>query len=63
MDFSVSETDIHTLSVTTGTDTLQITADDQKILLHVENLYPTYHVGINACEGINRFYALEVDGE
>ena len=63
VDFPVSETDIHTLSVTTGTDTLQITADDQKILLHVENLYPTYHVGINACEGINRFYALEVDGE
>lgn len=63
VDFPVSETDIHTLSVTTGTDTLQITADDQKILLHVENLYPAYHVGINACEGINRFYALEVDGE
>lgn len=63
VDFPVSETDIHTLSVTAGTDTLQITADDQKILLHVENLYPAYHVGINACEGINRFYALEVDGE
>ena len=63
VDFPVSETDIHTLSVTTGTDTLQIIADDQKILLHVENLYPAYHVGINACEGINRFYALEVDGE
>lgn len=56
VDFPVAETKIHTLSVTVGTDTLEITADGRKLLLYVENLYPSYHVGINACEGINRFY-------
>lgn len=59
VDFPVSEGDIHTLCVTVGTDTLQITADDRKILLAVEDLYPSFHVGLNACKGINRFYAFE----
>ena len=63
VDFPVSEAEIHTLSVTVGTETLEITADDKKMLLHVENLYPAFHVGINACEGINRFYRLEVISE
>lgn len=56
VEFPVSESESHTLSVTIGTDTLEITADDRKILLAVPDLYPTFHVGINACEGINRFY-------
>ena len=60
VDFPVSEREIHRLSVTVGTDTLEITADDKKILLAVEDLYPSFHVGLNACEGINRFYDLEV---
>lgn len=59
VDFPVSEEDIHTLSVTVGTDTLEITADDRKILLAVDALYPSFHVGLNACEGINRFYEFE----
>ena len=39
---------------------LHIEADGQKILLHVENIYPVFHLGINACEGINRFYTLSI---
>lgn len=59
VDFPVSEHEIHTLSVTVGTDTLEITADGRKMLLAVEGLYPDFHVGLNACEGINRFYDFE----
>lgn len=59
VDFPLSESEIHTLSVTIGADTLEIRADDRKMLLAVENLYPDFHVGINACEGINRFYDFE----
>lgn len=59
VDFPVSEAEIHTVSATVGTDTLQITVDGRKILLAVEELYPSFHVGINACEGINRFYEFE----
>ena len=63
VDFPVSGGEIHTLSVTVGTDTLEITADDRKILLAVEDLYPSFHLGLNACEGINRFYDFSVTGE
>lgn len=59
VDFPVAENEIHTLSVTVGTDTLQITADDRQIFLAVEDLFPEFHVGLNACEGINRFYGFE----
>ena len=60
VDFPVSEEKIHSLSVTVGTDTLEITADGHNMLLAVEDLYPSFHAGLNACEGINRFYDLEI---
>lgn len=60
VDFPVSEQDIHTLSVNITADTLEISADDRKMMLHIPDLYPSFHVGINACEGINRFYEFQV---
>ena len=60
VDFPVSEHEIHTLSVTIEKDTLRIEADNRKMLLYIDDLYPSYHLGINACEGINRFYDLEI---
>ena len=60
IDFPVSESDIHTLSVTIEADTLYIEADDKKMQLYIEDMYPCYHLGINACEGINRFYDLTI---
>ena len=59
VEFPVSEDEIHTLSVTVGTDTLEITADGRNMLLAVEEMYPAFHVGVNLCEGINRFYDFE----
>lgn len=60
VEFPVSEGDIHTLSVTYTKNTLDITADDRVMSLYMDDLYGDCHVGINACEGINRFYSLEV---
>ena len=37
-----------------------IEADDKKMLLYIDDLYPEFHLGLNACEGINRFYELEI---
>ena len=59
VDFPISEGEIHEIGVTVGTDTLEITTDGRRMLLGVEGLYPTFHVGLNACEGINRFYTFE----
>jgi hypothetical protein len=61
VEFAVSEHDIHTLSVTIEKDTLHIRADDHIMQLCIDQMYDSYHLGINACEGINRFYDLEIE--
>lgn len=60
VEFPVSEGEMHTLSVTAHSDSLEITADGRKLWLHVPELFPAFHVGINACEGINRFYDFRI---
>lgn len=60
VDFPVTEHEIHTLSVDIKNDTLHIQADHKNMLLAIDQMYPSYHIGINACEGINRFYDLEI---
>ena len=60
VEFPVSESEIHTLSVLIENDTLHIEADDRKMQLYIDDLYPEFHLGLNACEGINRFYDLEI---
>ena len=60
VEFPVSEGEAHILSVTAHADSLEITADGRKMWLHVPELYPAFHVDINACEGINRFYSFRV---
>ena len=60
VEFSVTEGDIHTLSAEVTADGLKIEADDRKMFLRIEALYETFHVGIDACEGLNRFYALSI---
>ena len=60
VEFPVSEGDIHTLSVEMKKDDLVIEADGRKITLRAEDFFPACHIGINACEGICRFYDLSV---
>ena len=61
VEFPVSESDIHTLSVTIEKDTLHIQADDRTMQLYIDQMYDSYHLGINACEGINRFYDMSIE--
>ena len=61
VEFALAEKTIHTLSTEILKDKLVIIANDQKMTLHVENMYPSFHVGINACEGINHFYSMTIE--
>lgn len=63
VEFPVAHGDIHELSVEVTADRLNIEADGHKMSLLVDNLYSSFHLGINACEGINRFYDMTIDGE
>lgn len=62
VDFPLAEHKIHTLSVLISAERLEIEANDRKMSLLVPDLYPSFHVGIDACEGYNRFYDLEIEG-
>lgn len=61
VEFPVTETDIHTLTVDILEKKLVITADERKMMLRVPDLFPAFHLGINACEGYNRFYSMEIE--
>jgi len=61
VEFPVSAVEPHTLSVLVGEDTLQIQADDRKMFLRMPQIYSSWHAGITACEGINRFYDLQIE--
>lgn len=62
VEFPLKEKKIHVLSVEILKEKLIIFANERKKTLHVNDLYPSFHVGINACEGINRFYSMEIEG-
>ena len=63
VEFAVSEGEKHTLSVQVNGETLHITADDRKMSVYIGEMYPSFHAGIDACEGVCRFYSLTVEGE
>ena len=61
VEFPVSDTERHTLSVQINEKTIAVDADGHRITLWSEELPKQFHVGIDACEGINRFYDLTID--
>jgi hypothetical protein len=61
VEFPITAHEIHTLAVEIRAKKLIIHADEHRIKLHVKDLYPSFHIGINACEGINRFYTMTVE--
>lgn len=61
VEFPVSAGEKHTLSVRVIGKKLFIEADDKKMTLLVDKLYDSFHVGITACEEINRFYSMTVE--
>ena len=60
VEFSLEEMKKHTLSAQILKNKLVICANERKMTLHIENMYPSFHVGVNACEEINRFYSMEI---
>ena len=62
VQYPVTAGEIHTLTVAAGEEGLNITADDRTMSVYIPDMYGSFHVGINACEGINRFYDMTVDG-
>ena len=57
--FPVTEDEAHTLTVETTADGMHITADDKKIYLY-RPMYESFYLGIDACEGLCRFYSMEI---
>ena len=61
VEFSVAAMEKHVLSVETKPDYLVIEACGHRMTLRVDGLWNEFHVGIDACEGINRFYDLSIE--
>ena len=59
--FPVSAGEIHVLSVKIQKSALEIVKDDLKVILRVPDLPSEFHVGLTACEGINRFYEYTIE--
>jgi len=59
--FPVSQGEKHTFSVKVNAENFEIETEGHKMLLRVENLPQSFHLGINACEGINRFYSMTIE--
>ena len=60
VEFPVSEEEIHTLSAEISENGITAITDGKKIFWRCADLYRTFHLGIDACEGLNRFYDIEV---
>ena len=61
-EFPVEEGIPHDLAVVTGEKQMSITVDGtRRLTLRTEDLFPAFHAGIDACEGINRFWSLTVE--
>lgn len=61
VQFPVEENEIHTLSVEVRGKNLHIEADGRVMEVYIGELYDAYYAGINACEGICRFYDLDIE--
>ena len=60
--FPVEEGVPHDLVVETADRQLTITVDGaHTLVLRTEDLFGTFHAGIDACEGVNRFWSLDVE--
>ena len=61
VEFAVAAMEKHELTVETKENYLVIEACGHKMTLRADDLKSEFHVGIDACEGINRFYELTIE--
>ena len=63
VEFPVTCVEAHLLSVKINADSLEIRADGHNMKLRIEDMYESFHLGLDACEGINRFYDFKITEE
>ena len=57
---SLEEEKIHELVVDVLEDGFEITMDGQKLYVRDEHIYPEFYLGITGCEGLCKFYDMEI---
>ncbi len=57
---SLEEEKIHELTVDVLEEGFEISMDGQKMYVRDEHIYPEFYLGITGCEGVCRFYDMEV---
>ena len=60
VDAQLEEKKIHELIVDVLADGFQIQMDGQSIYVRDEHLYPEFYIGITGCEGVCKFYDMEI---
>lgn len=60
-EFEVSESEQHVFSAEIMENAIRIEMEGHKLLLRVDNLYKDFHVGVNMCEGICRFFDFTIE--
>lgn len=60
-EFPITEGEIHTLSVTLSQEYMDIDMDGVKLSLRVEDLFPSFYLGITGCEGPCLFYGMSIE--
>ena len=60
LTFPVEEDKLHEMTVQVLDKQLHITLDGMKTVLRTEDLPENFHVGITGCEGIARFYDMQI---
>lgn len=61
IEFPLTEDEPHVMSVEILDEAIRMEVEGRVMLLRVENLNKTYHVGVNMCEGITRFYDFTIE--
>ena len=60
LKFKTDDKSLIDIDVTVGEKQLFIEVNDQKFTVINEDIPKTFHIGITACEGINRFYEFSI---
>ena len=61
VEFSVTENEIHTLTVETKENYIIFSVDGRKTTLRTEDLFDEFHIGLTLCEGVARAYEFEYE--
>lgn len=60
IEASLEEETVHSLTVDVLEQEFVITLDGQTLHIRDEHIYPEFYIGITGCEGVCRFYDMEI---